>query len=111
VNGRGVAQDFAEAARWYRKAADQGNAPGQASLGDMYAHGQGVTQDYAEAASRAARGALAARATNRISLRLGGIRVSVVRVYGTTSASVRLSPSFVIDHTPRLTIVNCPNLL
>jgi TPR repeat protein len=31
--GRGVAQDYAKAMRWYRKAADQGNALAQANIG------------------------------------------------------------------------------
>ena len=39
-----------EAARWYRKAADQGNAAAQFNVGMMYELGQGVMQDYAEAA-------------------------------------------------------------
>ena len=42
-------QDYAEAAKLFRKAADQGNAGGQYCLGLMYANGQGVPQDYAEA--------------------------------------------------------------
>ena len=48
-SGQGVPQDFAEAARWYRKAADQGLAEAQANLGDLYFKGRGVTQDNAEA--------------------------------------------------------------
>jgi uncharacterized caspase-like protein len=48
-NGRGVNQDYAEALKWYRKAADQGYADGQYALGFMYENGRGVTQDYAEA--------------------------------------------------------------
>ena len=44
-----MTQDYAEAARWYRKAADQGEAQAQYVLGLMYDNGQGVTQDYAEA--------------------------------------------------------------
>ena len=48
--GKGVAQDYAEAAKWYRKAAEQGNDWGQYNLGFMYARGEGVAQDYAEAA-------------------------------------------------------------
>ena len=35
--------------KWYRKAADQGDAAAQSNLGVMYANGQGVPQDYAEA--------------------------------------------------------------
>src|SRR4029077_12512676 len=47
--GQGVPQDYAEAAKWYRKAADQGFAEAQSNLGAMYAKGQGVPQDYVEA--------------------------------------------------------------
>ena len=42
-------KDYAEAVKWYRKAAEQGNASGQCDLGWMYQNGYGVTQDYAEA--------------------------------------------------------------
>jgi TPR repeat protein len=45
----GVAPDYAEAARLYRLAADQGHAPAQYSLGRMFERGQGVAQDRAEA--------------------------------------------------------------
>src|SRR5450759_3784846 len=45
--GHGVPQ--AMKMSWYRLAADQGNATGQASLGAMYANGQGVPQNYTEA--------------------------------------------------------------
>ena len=48
-NGLGVAQDYAAAASWYRKAADQGNASAQLNLGLLYAKGQGVAQDYVQA--------------------------------------------------------------
>ena len=49
-NGLGVAQDPAEAAKWYRRAAEQGNANAQFHLGAMYVQGMGVVQDHAEAA-------------------------------------------------------------
>ena len=39
--GRGVARDAGEAARWYQKAAEQGNAEAQLTLGDMYSGGRG----------------------------------------------------------------------
>jgi TPR repeat protein len=48
--GKGVPQDYAEAAKWYRKAAEQGHAEAQFNLGIMYDEGRGVHQDYAEAA-------------------------------------------------------------
>lgn len=47
--GQGVPKNEAEAARWYRKAADQGHAGAQDNLGIMYATGQGVVKDDAEA--------------------------------------------------------------
>ena len=47
--GEGVKQDYARAAEWYRKAAEQGHAAAQGHLGVMYASGEGVKQDYAQA--------------------------------------------------------------
>ena len=47
--GLGVPEDYAEAVKWYRLAADQGYADAQCNLGVMYDNGQGVPQDYAEA--------------------------------------------------------------
>jgi TPR repeat protein len=49
-NGDGVPLDLDEAARWYRKAADQGLDLAQYSLGICYYYGKGVQQDYGEAA-------------------------------------------------------------
>ena len=49
AEGRGVAQDEAEAVRWYRQAAEQGHADAQFTLGSMYLDGRGVAQDEAEA--------------------------------------------------------------
>ncbi|MSP82524.1 MAG: hypothetical protein EXQ94_06225 [Alphaproteobacteria bacterium] len=48
--GRGGAPDYAAAAQWYRRAADQGHTLAQYQLGQLYEHGRGVAQDYAEAA-------------------------------------------------------------
>ena len=42
-------QDYREAAKWYRFAAEQGDALAQESLGVAYVNGQGVAQDYSEA--------------------------------------------------------------
>ena len=42
-------EDDAEAARWYRLAADQGHADAQNNLGLKYASGEGVVEDDAEA--------------------------------------------------------------
>ena len=49
ARGTGVAQDDAEAARWLRLAATQGNAMAQCNLGLMCTNGIGVAQDPAEA--------------------------------------------------------------
>ena len=49
TNGDGVTKDYAEAVKWYRKAAEQGVVQAQHNLGLMYAYGEGVEQD-AEAA-------------------------------------------------------------
>jgi TPR repeat protein len=55
--GDGVPQDYAQAAVWYRKAADQGRAHSEATvlaqfaLAVLYERGQGVPQNYAQAAS------------------------------------------------------------
>lgn len=49
--GQGVTQDYSEAARLLRQAADKGHAEAQASLGVMFELGKGVTQDYAQAAA------------------------------------------------------------
>ena len=43
-------RDFANAARWYRKAAEQGHVQAQTNLALMYSEGQGVKQDIREAA-------------------------------------------------------------
>ena len=49
--GRGVPQDYAEAAKLMRQAADQGHAEAQATLGALYQSGRGVLQDYGQAAA------------------------------------------------------------
>jgi hypothetical protein len=47
--GGGVPPDYAEAVKWYRKAANQGDADAQFVLGTLYDEGRGVPQDYVEA--------------------------------------------------------------
>ncbi len=49
ASGRGVPQNFEEAAGWYFYAARQGGLVAQFKLGLMYDKGQGVTQDYVAA--------------------------------------------------------------
>ena len=47
--GEGVAKDHAEAAKWYRKAAEQNVAGARYDLALCYAYGEGVTKDQVEA--------------------------------------------------------------
>lgn len=49
ARGRGVAQDFSQAARWYRLAAERGHSLAQCNLGVLYEEGTGVSQNDAEA--------------------------------------------------------------
>jgi TPR repeat protein len=45
----GLKKDYAEAASWYRKSADQGNVYAQASLGILYHAGKGLPHDDVQA--------------------------------------------------------------
>ena len=47
--GRGLTTDVREAAKWYRKAAEHGDADAQFSLGRIYLFGKGVSADKQEA--------------------------------------------------------------
>ncbi len=47
ARGRGVAKDYAEARKWFQKAADHGEAAAQFNLGVMYSHSLGAPRDYA----------------------------------------------------------------
>ena len=48
--GRGVPQDYQQAAKWYRKLAEGGSSFAQNHIGFMYNQGLGVPQDYAQSA-------------------------------------------------------------
>lgn len=50
AEGKGVPQDYAKAAEWFRKAAMQGDIFAQSSLAYLYMQGLGVQQSYADAA-------------------------------------------------------------
>ena len=47
--GEGIAKDRVEAVKWFRKAAEQGNADAQFMLGLIYYKGEGVAKDLVEA--------------------------------------------------------------
>jgi len=44
-----VSQDYVEALRWFRRAAEQGNGGAQNHLGLMYFEGEGIVKDEIEA--------------------------------------------------------------
>ncbi|MCI0400399.1 MAG: sel1 repeat family protein [Gammaproteobacteria bacterium] len=46
ANGQGVEQNFEEAAKWYRKAAEHGIPQAQYRLANLYVDGKGVPQDF-----------------------------------------------------------------
>jgi TPR repeat protein len=87
--GRGVAKDYVEAVKWYRKAAEQGYAAGQTCLGVMYENGRGVPKNDAEAVKwyrKAAEQGYAAGQTNGLA-RIYGVRTPLFD--GRTSAQYR----------------------
>jgi uncharacterized protein len=49
AGGQGISKDYAEALKWFRLAADQGNARRQYSLGLIYEQGMGVLIDHTRA--------------------------------------------------------------
>src|SRR5262252_4089349 len=49
AKGQGVATNYVEAAKWFQKAADKGDAESMASLGQCYGEGKGLRQNTAEA--------------------------------------------------------------
>lgn len=64
-DGRGVARDRAESARWFHRAAEQGSMRAQTQLAGMYARGDGVAEDWGQAIAwwrkAAAQGSVRAR--------------------------------------------------
>ena len=47
--GEGVILDYAEAVKWYRKAAEQGNLGAQNNLGWLHSVAAGIHQSHSEA--------------------------------------------------------------
>jgi TPR repeat protein len=80
-NGNGVAEDFAEALKWYRKAAEQGHAVAQNNLGEMYYNGKGVPEDNAEAFKWFRKAAEQRHAFAQFALGLGGVPQDDVAAY------------------------------
>lgn len=49
ASGQGVARDYAEAARWYRRSAERGGPRGQFALGMFHLEGLGIPKNFDEA--------------------------------------------------------------
>ena len=49
AHGQGVRQDYVEAVKWYRKAAEQGVVEAQYRVGLRYSQGQGVPKNIVQA--------------------------------------------------------------
>ena len=76
----GVAQDYRQAAEWYRKAAEQDHSMAQFNLGVMYAMGQGVPRDVAQSAVWFGKAARLGDAGAQYQLGDGCHRASVMQV-------------------------------
>jgi hypothetical protein len=48
-DGKGVRQDYAQAAQWFSRSAAAGSSLGQNNLGGLYRDGKGVPRDYGKA--------------------------------------------------------------
>jgi TPR repeat protein len=90
ARGQGVPQDFKEALKWYKLAAEDGlspsAAPAQYNLGVMYKNGQGVVQDYSEAVKWYKRAASKGQASAQVNLGLmyergEGVSIDNVRAH------------------------------
>lgn len=97
IHGEGVSQDYAEAATWYRLAAEQGFADAQTKLGWMLSQGEGVPQDYVEAAKwyhlAAEQGDTNAQALLGFMFRSGtGVRQDFVRAHMWINLAVSAMP-------------------
>ena len=68
LKGLGARQNYTEAIRWYRKAAEQGVVKAQYNVGVAYEMGRGVAKDHAQAVMwyRKAAGQGHARALERL---------------------------------------------
>ncbi|MGD0859799.1 MAG: tetratricopeptide repeat protein [Terracidiphilus sp.] len=85
-NVKQVAEDYRQAAGWYRKAAEQGSIAGELRLAALYRDGKGVVRDMAQAAEwyrkAAEQGDVGAQATLGVLYSMGqGVPHSDVEAY------------------------------
>jgi hypothetical protein len=104
ATGDGVARDAVEAVRWYRLAAERGNADAQNDLAVMYDAGEGVAEDDAEAVRWYRRAAAGGNTSAQYNLGLmyangDGVRRDHARAYLWLSLAVATSASGV-DRAP-----------
>ncbi len=90
--GQGVPKNYAEAVKWYRKAAEQGYDKAQYNLGVCYDFGKGVPQDHAKAVSwyrkAAEQGHAKAQFNLGVSYKYGqGVTRNIVEAYAWLSLS------------------------
>ena len=74
ANGQGVQKDDAQAVKWFRKAAEQGNAKAQYCLGVMYDSGIGVQKDEAQTVKWYSKAAQQGNTEARNELKKRGLR-------------------------------------
>ncbi|WEX77905.1 peptidoglycan-binding protein [Sinorhizobium numidicum] len=76
TEGRGVKEDFAEAAKWYQRAADAGVVPAEYRLANLYEKGSGVPRDAVRAKALYLKAAAAgnASATHNLAVMLASGR-------------------------------------
>lgn len=79
ASGKGSPLDYAQAARWYLKAAEQSHAGAQFNLGTMYAQGQGVPADKARSIMWIDRAARLGNAAAQHALGIVYLRASLER--------------------------------
>ena len=68
--GQGIPKDDAEAVRWWKKAAEQGNVEAEGNLGTAYGLGVGVPKDEAESVRWHTKAANNGNAASQLSLGL-----------------------------------------
>jgi uncharacterized protein len=89
-----VPKDYAEAAKWYRLAADQGNPEAQIALGVMKANGQGMSKSEEETARLFRLAADQGRATAQVNL-----GIMTVNGQGIHRTTLRLQSGFALAQT------------
>ncbi len=107
--GLGIAQDFEQAAYWYREAAEMGLAGAQANLAMMYLRGQGLATDGERAAYWFGRAAVQGHAIARYNLgilylRGNGVRRDEARAMGWFHLAAKAGHGRALDALSKLVL-------